>query len=96
MLKFSITGKTYLNLNYMYSFEMDRDSTLDVQSALQLATIARLVPNNNKTFIGKPLNWWLTRNEDIRLGQTLFSKSLYVTADNVFIQADLKDPATTV
>jgi hypothetical protein len=57
-LEIYATGTTYFNFYYMYSFEMDQNSTFDIQSASQLARIERSTPTLNRTFIGRSLDWW--------------------------------------
>jgi len=84
-LQIHVTGATYFNFYYMYSFEMDQESIFDVQSAEQLARIERVEPTPDRKFIDRDLDWWKSRDDDVALGQMFFSRSLSVAADNVFI-----------
>mmetsp|Transcript_41110 Transcript_41110/g.62473 ORF Transcript_41110/g.62473 Transcript_41110/m.62473 type:complete len:165 (+) Transcript_41110:1048-1542(+) len=81
-------------LKYMYRFEMEVASTLDLQSVFALAEIKRQEPTKEGVFLGYTRAWWVDK-DDLRLGQCLFSRSLSIYSDDVYIQSDLRDPAAS-
>ncbi len=59
-----------------------------------LAKSERQEPSKDGVFLDYTREWWVDK-DDLRLGQCLFSRSLSVSSDDVYIQSDLRDPAAS-